>query len=247
MRLEVIPVEGVPEVEPGDDLGALIIAALRERRHHIHDGDVLVVAQKVVSKAEGRLRRLDEVVVSSHAAEVATRVLGDPRMVQVVLDESVRVVREERVLIVETRQGFVCANGGVDHSNVPGDVVTLLPEDSDVSAAGLRARIRELTGAAPAVVVADTFGRPWRNGIQNVALGLAGMAALIDYRGQPDDWGKEMKATVVAVADELAAAAELVMGKTARVPAAVVRGYHAEGPAGSGRDLLMPAELDLFR
>jgi coenzyme F420-0:L-glutamate ligase/coenzyme F420-1:gamma-L-glutamate ligase len=168
--------------------------------------------------------------------------------VQVVLDESVRVVRDERVLIVETRHGFVCANAGVDHSNVPGeDLVSLLPEDPDGSAERLRSRLRELTGAEVGVVIADTFGRAWRLGIGNVALGVAGVPALIDYRGQVDDHGKELRVTVVAVADELAAAAELVMGKTARIPAAVVRGYHPEGPPGRGSQLVRPADLDLFR
>jgi coenzyme F420-0:L-glutamate ligase/coenzyme F420-1:gamma-L-glutamate ligase len=166
----------------------------------------------------------------------------------VILDESVRVVRDERVLIVETRHGYVCANAGVDHSNVPGeDAVTLLPEDPDGSAERLRERLGRLTGCRVGVIVADTFGRAWRMGIVNVALGVAGVAALVDYRGRRDDFGQELSATVVAVADEIACAAELVMGKTERVPVAVVRGYHPGGPAGSGRELVRPAELDLFR
>jgi coenzyme F420-0:L-glutamate ligase/coenzyme F420-1:gamma-L-glutamate ligase len=246
VRLEIIPLEGIPEVAPGDDLARLVAEAAGG--HGLLDGDVIVVAQKVVSKAEGKLKDLEEVKVGPQAAALAPRLNQDPRMVQVVLDESVRVLRQDRVLIVETRHGFVCANAGVDHSNVPGEErVTLLPDDSDASAARLRDRLRELTGSAPAVIVADTFGRPWRMGIQNVAIGVAGLPVLIDYRGQRDDWGKELRATVVAVADELASAAELVMGKTARVPVAVIRGYHAEAPPGTGRDLLMPAELDLFR
>jgi coenzyme F420-0:L-glutamate ligase/coenzyme F420-1:gamma-L-glutamate ligase len=241
--LEILAVEGLPEVQPGDDLGGLIAGRCR-----LLDGDILVIAQKVVSKAEGRLRDLTTVELGPQAVELARRLDGDPRLVQVVLDESVRLVRTDRVLIVETRQGFVCANAGVDHSNVPGDDnVTLLPVDPDASAAGLRERLRELTGADLGVVIADTFGRPWRVGIENVALGIAGLPAFLDYRGQPDDWGKELRATVVAVADELAAAAELVMGKTARVPAAVIRGYHPEAPLGRGRDLIRPPEFDLFR
>lgn len=242
-RLEVIGVTGMPEVRPGDDLGLLIADHAQLR-----DGDVVVVAQKVVSKAEGRIVRLADVRPGDEARRHAERLDGDPRLVQVVLDESVRIVRDDRVLITETRQGFVCANAGVDHSNVPGDdAVTLLPEDCDASAAALRGRLRELTGRGVAVIVADTFGRAWRLGITNVALGVAGAPAVLDYRGLSDDNGLEMTATVIAVADELACAAELAMGKTSRVPVAVIRGWRAEAPTGTGRELIRPAELDLFR
>jgi coenzyme F420-0:L-glutamate ligase/coenzyme F420-1:gamma-L-glutamate ligase len=241
--LQLIPVEGLPEVQPGDDLARLI-----SERTELRAGDIVVIAQKVVSKSEGRLRDLNGVEPSEQAIELALATESDPRLVQVVLDESVRIVRSDRVLIVETKHGFICANAGVDHSNVPGDDnVTLLPVDSDASAAALRDRLRELAHLDIGVVIADTFGRPWRVGIENVALGIAGLPAFVDYRGQPDDWGKELRATVVAVADELAAAAELVMGKTARVPAAVIRGYHPEAPTGRGRDLIRPPEFDLFR
>jgi coenzyme F420-0:L-glutamate ligase/coenzyme F420-1:gamma-L-glutamate ligase len=241
--LQVTGVAGLPEVRPGDDLAALIGAAAE-----LEDGDVLVVAQKVVSKAEGRIRLLADVQPGERARRYAQELQADPRVVQVILGESVRVVRDERVLIVETRHGFVCANAGVDHSNVPGeDAVTLLPEDPDASAAGLREGLQKLTGRTLAVIVADTFGRPWRMGIVNVALGVAGAPALVDYRGRPDDFGKELTATVVAVADEIACAAELVMGKSERVPVAVVRGYRPQAPAGNGQDLVRPAELDLFR
>ena len=241
--MEVLPVNGIPEVRPGDDLAALIAAATELR-----PGDIVVVAQKAVSKAEGRLRHLAEVQPSERALALAAKLGADPRLTQVVLDESVRVVRDERVLIVETRQGFVCANAGVDHSNIAEpDTVSLLPEEADASATALRDRLRELSGVEVGVVVSDTFGRAWRLGIENVALGVAGLPALVDYRGQADDFGRELTATVVAVADELAAAAELVMGKTARVPVAVVRGYHAEGPAGRGGDLVRPPQEDLFR
>ena len=241
--VQVIPIEGLPEIQAGDDLAGLV-----SDRSDLRDGDILVVAQKVISKSEGRFRDLKTVEPSAHARELARGMESDPRLVQVVLDESIRVVRSDRVLIVETRHGFVCANAGVDHSNVPGDDnVTLLPVDPDASATALRERIRELAHADVGVVIADTFGRAWRVGIENVALGIAGLPAFVDYRGQPDDWGKELRATVVAVADELAAAAELVMGKTARVPAAVVRGYHPEAPSGRGRDLIRPPEFDLFR
>ena len=242
-RVEVLGVPGLPEIEMGDDLAALI-----SERCQLEDGDVVVVAQKVVSKAEGQVRDLRQVTVSDRARELAAQIDGDARVVQLILDESVRVLRQERVLIVETRHGFVCANAGIDHSNVPGGhFVTLLPEDSDASARRLRAALRERSGAEVAVIVADTFGRAWRMGIENVALGVAGLPALIDYRGLKDDFGQAMYATVIAIADELAAAAELVMGKTSRVPVAVIRGYVAEGPEGAGRELIRPAELDLFR
>jgi coenzyme F420-0:L-glutamate ligase/coenzyme F420-1:gamma-L-glutamate ligase len=244
MRLEAWGVTGLPEVRPGDDLAAMIA-----ERTALQDGDVLVVAQKVISKAEGRLRDLRTVRPTQRAEDYAARLQSDPRVVQLVLDESVRVVREERVLIVETRHGFVCANAGIDHSNVEADdTVVLLPEDPDASAGRLRAQLRDLTGRHVGVIVSDTFGRPWRMGIANVALGVAGVAAVIDHRGRLDDFGRELTATVIAVADEMAATAELVMGKTGRVPAVVLRGWAAaEAAPGRGRDLVRPADLDLFR
>ena len=243
-RLELIAVEGLPEVKPGDDLGKLISS-----RSALKTGDVLVVAQKVVSKSEGRLVSLDTVTASEEAARIASNLIArpDPRMVQVVLDESVRVLRSHRVLITETRQGFVCANSGVDHSNVPGqNVLTLLPKDPDGSADRLRMRLREIAGVEVGVIVSDTFGRPWRLGIVNVALGVAGLPAVVDLRGTDDDAGKQLHATVLAVADEIAAAAGLVMGKTARTPAVIVRGLELQG-GGRGRDLVRPAAEDLFR
>jgi coenzyme F420-0:L-glutamate ligase / coenzyme F420-1:gamma-L-glutamate ligase len=243
-RLELIGVDGLPEVNPGDDLAELIGA-----RIELLAGDVLVVAQKVVSKSEGRMRRLADVVAGPEAVRIAPHLIADPdpRVVQVVLDESVRVLRSDRVLITETRQGYVCANGGVDHSNIPGsDVVTLLPVDADQSAERLRDRLREVAGVTVGVIVSDTFGRPWRLGIVNVALGVAGVPALLDLRGSRDDAGKELHATVLAVADEVAAAAGLVMGKTSRTPVVVVRGLELDG-SGRGKDLIRPAAEDLFR
>ena len=241
--LELRGVEGLPEIVPGDDLGKLIA-----ERASLADGDVLVVAQKAVSKAEGRLLSLTQVAVGKPAQLLADRLSADPRMVQVVLDESVRVVRDDRVLIVETRHGHICANAGVDRSNVPGaDMVCLLPLDCDASADAIRRRIAEVAGVRVGVVVSDTFGRPWRLGLCNVALGVAGMPAAVDYRGRADDFGMPLHATVVALADEIAAAAEMVMGKTRRIPAVVVRGLSLEGEPGSGRQLVRPAELDLFR
>lgn len=242
--LQLLGVEGLPEVRPQDDLGELIAA-----RASFVAGDVLVVAQKVVSKSEGRIVDLRTVQASEDAVRIAPGLIAqpDPRMVQVVLDESVRVLRSERVLITETRHGFVCANAGVDHSNTGDpDVLTLLPLDPDASAARLRERIRALTGKDVGVVVSDTFGRPWRLGIQNVALGVAGLPAVLDLRGTTDDDDRPLHATVLAVADDVAAAAGLVMGKTARTPAVIVRGLALAGD-GSGRDLIRPAEEDLFR
>jgi len=241
--IELHPVIGLPEVTPGDDLAGLLA-----ERADLADGDILVVAQKVVSKAEGRLRDMREITPGSQALEIARRNGSDPRQVQAVIDESVRLVRTERVIIAETRHGFICANAGVDHSNVPGgEILCLLPADPDASAAALRERLRELTGRTVAVIVSDTFGRAWRIGIQNVALGVAGMPAVVDYRGRDDDFGRAMVGTVVAIADELAGAAELAMGKTDRVPAVVIRGYRAEGDPGTGRQLIRPPEEDMFR
>jgi coenzyme F420-0:L-glutamate ligase/coenzyme F420-1:gamma-L-glutamate ligase len=243
-RLELLGVEGLPEVRPGDDLGDLIASHAK-----LQAGDVVVVAQKIVSKAEGRLVDLKTVTAGDEAVRIASRLIAapDPRMVQVVLDESIRVLRSERVLITETRHGYVCANGGVDHSNVAGrDELSLLPLDPDASAASLRDRLREKAGADVGVIVSDTFGRPWRLGIVNVALGVAGLPAAVDLRGSLDDAGKPLHATVLAIADDIAAAAGLVMGKTARTPVVIVRGLGLQG-SGTGRDLIRPAAEDLFR
>jgi coenzyme F420-0:L-glutamate ligase / coenzyme F420-1:gamma-L-glutamate ligase len=243
LNVDLTAVEGLPEVRPGDDLGKLIA-----ERTNLKAGDVVVIAQKVVSKAEGRIVRLEDVTASEEAKKIAPRLIAkpDPRMVQVVLDESVRVLRADRVLITETRHGFVCANAGVDHSNVGHGSLTLLPLDPDASANRLCARLRDLTQTDVGVIVSDTFGRPWRLGIVNVALGVAGLAALVDLRGTNDDAGEPLHATVIAVADEVAAAAGLVMRKTARTPVVVVRGLSIEG-RGSGRELIRPPAEDLFR
>ena len=243
-QVELIPVEGLPEVRRGDDVAALIAGHAR-----LEARDIVVVAQKVVSKSEGRIVDIRGVTAAEEALRIAPRLVArpDPRMVQVVLDESVRVLRDERTLITETRHGFVAANAGVDHSNVGGqERLALLPVDPDASAQRLRERLRELTGAEVGVVVSDTFGRPWRLGIVNVALGVAGIRALVDLRGTRDDDGEPLRATVLAVADEVAAAAGLVMGKTNRTPAVIVRGLELSGH-GLGRDLIRPAAEDLFR
>ena len=243
-RLELLAVEGLPEVRPGDDIGELITT-----RAKLESRDVVVVAQKIVSKSEGRLVDLQTVTAGEEAIRIASRLIAapDPRMVQVVLDESVRVLRSERVLITETRHGYVCANGGVDHSNVQGrDELSLLPLDPDASAEALRDRLRNLADVDVGVIISDTFGRPWRLGIVNVALGVAGLPSMVDLRGSLDDAGKPLHATVLAIADDIAAAAGLVMGKTARAPVVIVRGLDLEG-GGAGRDLIRPAAEDLFR
>lgn len=243
--MSVLPLEGLPEVRAGDDLGALLADAAG-RAGGLLAGDVVVVAQKVVSKAEGRTVRLADVEPSAFARAIAGPE-RDPRHTEVVLREAARIVRMRPGLVVaETRHGFVCAAAGVDASNAgePGTLV-LLPLDPDASAAALRSRLRELTGAEVGVVVSDTHGRPFREGIVEVAIGAAGIAVLRDHRGERDATGYELHATVIAVADELAAAAGLVMGKVAAVPAAVVRGVEAAGE-GSARELVMPAEKSLF-
>jgi len=247
--LRVLPVRGFPEVRRGDDLPATI----SERSASfggLRDGDVLVVTHKVVSKAEGRVLDLRGVQPSTLAKGFAAQYGKDARQIEVVLRESKRIVRMDRgVIISETHHGFVCANAGVDASNVPGsEEVCLLPLDPDASARRIREALLSRLGLSDlAVVVSDSFGRPWREGITNVAVGVAGMNPLADYRGGHDPHGNPLQASVLAVADELASAAELVMGKTDGVPVAVVRGYRYEGGPGSGKDLLMDPQRDLFR
>jgi coenzyme F420-0:L-glutamate ligase/coenzyme F420-1:gamma-L-glutamate ligase len=228
-------------VREGDDLAALIA-----ERASLEDGDVVVVAHKVVSKAEGRVVRLEDVEPSERARELAGD--EDPRRLEVILREAARIVRTRPPLVIaETRHGFVCASAGVDASNAPGaGMLVLLPLDPDASAARLRERLRELTGAEIGVIVSDSFGRAWRQGTTDVAIGLAGIAPLLDLQGERDPTGYELHATVIALADEVAGAAELVKGKTAGVPVAIVRGLDFVGE-GSGRDLIMPVERDLFR
>ena len=247
--VQIIAITGLGEIHTADDLAARLWAAASGQGLEIRDGDVLVVAQKIVSKAEGRLVDLGSVTPSPLALQLAEQWQRDPRHFEVILRESNRIVRMERgIMICETRHGFVCANAGVDHSNVPGeDSVCLLPLDPNASAARLREKLSELCGATPAVIVADTFGRPWREGATNVAIGLAGINPIADYRGRVDPYGYELRVTEIAVADELAGAAELVMGKLDQIPAVVVRGYAFQaGDFDAGR-LVRDARLDLFR
>ena len=248
-RVEIIPLEGLPEIREGDPLGELIAGAAGEE---IETGDIVVVSQKVVSKAEGRVAALAEVEPGDRARELARRLGKDPRLVELILRESTEVVRAERdVLIVEGRSGLISANAGIDASNVPeADRVTLLPIDADASARRLRAELRDASGASPAVLVADSFGRPWRLGQVDVAIGCAGLAPLDDWRGRRDRDGGELAATVIAVADEIAAAADLVRTKDEGVPAAILRGLNRfvtteDGPGAAA--LRRPREEDLFR
>ncbi|MBI3325216.1 MAG: coenzyme F420-0:L-glutamate ligase, partial [Nitrospinae bacterium] len=226
-EVRIIGLEGLPTITPGMDLAEVITAAVQVQRIVFESGDVLVVTQKIVSKAEGRLIDVHTVEPSAFARQIAAIQEKDARVMEIVLRETKRLVRmDQRIFIAETHHGFVCAHAGVDESNVAGDgMVALLPVDSNASARRLREAIQTRTGVELAVVISDTFGRPWREGLVNVAIGVAGLDPIKDYRGLPDTEGRIMKVTALAVADELASAAELVMGKLERIPVAVIKGY----------------------
>jgi coenzyme F420-0:L-glutamate ligase/coenzyme F420-1:gamma-L-glutamate ligase len=246
--IELLPVAGLPEIRKGDDLARVIVDSARQSQLVFQNGDILVIAQKIISKAEGRLVRLSTLKPSSRALPLAAKLKKDPRFVEVILRESRRIVRSDPVLIVETHHGFVCANAGVDHSNIPGrDVVTLLPRDPDRSARRLAAALRKHTRKRLAVIISDTFGRPWRLGLTNVAVGAAGVPALVDLRGTQDLYGKPLTATILAVADELAAAAGLLMSKSAGIPAVLIRGYRYRAVLDPAARIIRPAREDLFR
>jgi coenzyme F420-0:L-glutamate ligase/coenzyme F420-1:gamma-L-glutamate ligase len=251
-RIELIGIRGLPEIAPGDRLGELIAAAIHRADEELEQGDCVVISQKVVSKAEGRVRDRASVEPGRRARELARRLGKDPRLVELILDESRAVVRAKRgLLIVETKGGWICANAGIDASNVPGDdMVTLLPSDPDASARRIRAELDSTTGVAPAVVVADSFGRPWRLGQADVAIGCAGLEPLDDRRGRLDREGRELAATEIAVADQVAAAADLVRSKESGCPACLVRGLERfvradDGPGAAA--LRRPQADDLFR
>jgi coenzyme F420-0:L-glutamate ligase/coenzyme F420-1:gamma-L-glutamate ligase len=249
-EVRIIGLTGIPEIHAGDDLPSLIIAAARANNTAIEDGDVLVVTQKVVSKAEGRIVDLATITPSPFAESYAREFEKDPRQIEVVLRESKTIVRQRNgVMICETYHGFICANAGVDASNVEQTgTVCLLPVDPDASVRGIRDAIKQQLGVTVAVIMSDTFGRPWREGHVNFAIGLAGIAPVIDYAGQVDPAGYELKVTQMAVVDELAAAAELVHGKLARVPVAIIRGVeYAVSEDAATSLLLRPAERDMFR
>lgn len=252
-RVGLIALPGIPLIEPGNDLSAILIAGIEASGHRPQDRDVLVVAQKIVSKAEGRYRRLDEVTPSPRAQEIGRQSHKDPRLIEVILSESTEIIRCKRdVVITEHRLGFVMANAGVDQSNVDhegGERVLLLPADPDGSCRKLKRRLDAHFGVAFGVIINDSFGRAWRNGVVGVALGAAGLPSLVDMVGEPDLFGRKLRVTQVALADEIAAAASLVMGQAGeRQPAVLVHGLDwGDRKETSARTLLRPKELDLFR
>ena len=248
-RLELLGLEHIGEIRTGDLLGHLIVDACSRQGIELGDNDVLVIAQKIVSKAEGRIIDLKDIQPSERAKELARELDKEAALVEVILGESRSVIRTGgRALIVETQHGFICANAGVDQSNVGLKQVSLLPEDPDRSARALREEIHKRTGKSPAVIISDSFGRAWRLGTVDVAIGIAGMKAIKDERGKNDRYGYQLKAAVAAVADEIAAAAELVMGKRDEVPVVLVRGFETEKREdGSAQELLRPQAEDLFR
>ncbi len=247
-RYEVIGVEGLPEIGRGDDLARLIAHAAAAQATSLEAGDLLVISQKIVSKAEGRTVRLADITPSPETARMAEELGRDARLIEVILRESRRVVRQDKgVLIVETQHGWICANAGVDQSNVDADTACLLPEDSDRSAREVRAGLRALTGHDLGIIIADTFGRPWREGLTNIAIGVAGLEPIKSYLGEKDPAGHVLQATIIAMADELAGAAEPVMGKLDRVPVAIVRGLNWPRGEGGSRALLRDPARDLFR
>ena len=249
-EIRVIGIEGMPEAQPGDDLAGQLLDAAKRQGTPIEPGDVIVVTQKIVSKAEGRVVSIDSVAASPLALSITEGHRRDPRHTELILRESRRIVRMDRgVIISETYHGFNCANAGIDASNIPGDgTVALLPVDPDASAQGIRQAIRERAGAEVAVIISDTFGRPWRSAAVNVAIGVAGFNPLLSYVGQEDSHGNLMFTTVIAVADELAATAELVTGKVRGVPVAIIRGYEYEPmEEATNQALIRDPDKDLFR
>ena len=248
--IQLIPVPGIAEIRPGDNLAQAILAALTAAGISLTPDDIIIVAQKVVSKAEGRLVDLATITPSEQAIRIAQLQGRDPRLVEAILSESSTLLRiDPHVLITETHHGFICANAGVDRSNVVGDdMIALLPVDPDQSARQLQRDLEAATGGALAVIITDTFGRAWREGLTNVAIGVSGMRPLTDLRGQKDDHGKDLSATVLAVADEIAAASGLLMKKTSRIPVVILRGLRVEQTTSSrATELIRPRERDLFR
>lgn len=248
MVMSIIPIPAKKDVEPNDDLAELIIASIKKQKQKLFNYDILVITHKIVSKAEGRLVNLDGVKPSKYAISIAYKHQKDPRIVELILREAREIVKIERgIIITETKHGFVCANSGVDHSNIKDNFVSLLPSNPDRSARKIRNVIKKKTRKKIAVIITDTFGRPFREGQVNVAIGIAGLKPILDYRGMEDTFGKELKVTEIAIADEIAGAAELVMGKLDRVPIAIVRGYKYANKQGSAKELIRKRGNDLFR
>jgi coenzyme F420-0:L-glutamate ligase / coenzyme F420-1:gamma-L-glutamate ligase len=246
--VQLLPLTGLPEIHQGDDLVRELLATAQKSHRIFKNNDILVIAQKIISKAEGRLIQLTEITASTRALDLAAKLKKDPRLIEVILRESRRIVRSDPVLIVETHHGLVCANAGVDQSNIPGDdVVSLLPRDPDATARKLAEALRKLSRKRIAVIISDTFGRPWRLGLTNVAIGAAGVPALVDLRGTRDLYGKPLHATILAVADELAAAAGLLMAKSGGIPAVIIRGYRYRPVLDPAARIIRPANEDLFR
>jgi coenzyme F420-0:L-glutamate ligase/coenzyme F420-1:gamma-L-glutamate ligase len=248
-EIRIFGIEGLPEIRPGDDVPALLFARLSSAHFPFMPGDICVVTQKIISKAEGSLVDLRTISPSPFAQNLAARIHKDPRLLEVILRESKRIVRMDRdILICETRHGFICANAGVDQSNIPGDsIVSVLPADPDESARNFRQGLQKYFQVDIPVIITDTFGRPWREGLTNVAVGVAGLSPLIDLRGKKDACGYELQKTMIAVADEIASAAELVMEKRGRIPLAIVRGYAYQKSEAGSPELLRSPERDLFR
>jgi len=247
--IQIFGLRKLPLIKEGDDIADHLVEAAKQEEVTLRNGDIIVIAQKIVSKAEGGIIHLESVKSSPMAEEIAKTSGKDPRHIEVILEQSAKIVRRKDAhLIVQTRHGFVCANAGVDRSNVEDDdTLTILPVDADKSAQAIRARIRELTRVDVGVIISDTFGRAWRIGQVNVAIGVAGLPPIVDYRGQKDMFGYVLNVTQMAAADELASAAELVMRKSDGVPVAVIRGFEHVPGEGSAKELIRPEEDDLFR
>jgi len=249
MSISIIAVKGIPDIQKGDDLAQIIVDRVKRQKETINDHDILVISQKVVSKAEGQIVQLDRVRPSEFSRQIAKELQRDPRHVEVILNESKKIIRmKSGHLITETKHGFICANSGVDQSNIgKRNSVTLLPKNPDASARLIREKLHRLTGKNVPIIITDTFGRAWRMGQVNFAIGVSGIRPVHDYRGKRDMYGKILHVTEIALADELASAGELVMNKSDRIPVAIIRGYRYRFGHGSGKDLLRPEDKDLFR
>lgn len=248
MPISIIPIRVEKDVNTNDDLIELILSSINKERQKLHDNDILVITHKIISKAEGRLIPLNNIHSSKRARSIAIRHDKDPRIVEQILRESKRIVKiEHNIIIVETKHGFVCANAGVDQSNINSNSVLLLPLNPDISATKIKVKIKRRIGRKIAVIITDTFGRPFREGQVNVAIGVSGLKPIIDYRGLRDTFGKELKVTEIAIADEIASAAELVMNKFSLIPIAIIRGFIYKNRNGSAKELIRKRKNDLFR